>query len=151
MSERIYLSVWVPEGEDKVKLVYSDDEVVFVKKEDFNRAFGAIISAEKDDVIRDFAIKEQEGKIIRIHIKREIELNRAWIYGNGPDEEPTGETNFVIPEDYFVMIFDKLFPRENDISFFLEVYEPETDGEKIYQQAKKDGKIIEEFESKIRQ
>ena len=58
MSEKIYLSVWVPEGEDKVKLVYSDDEVVFVKKEDFNRAFGAIISTEKEDVIRDFAIKE---------------------------------------------------------------------------------------------
>ena len=46
-------------------------------------------------------------------------------------------------------IFDKLYPRENDISFFLEVYEPETDGERIYQQAKRDGKIIEEFESKI--
>lgn len=27
MSERVYLSVWVPEGEDKVKLVYSDDDV----------------------------------------------------------------------------------------------------------------------------
>ena len=151
MSERIYLSAWVPEGEDKVKLIYSDDEIVFVKKTDFDRAFGAIISAEKDDVIRDFAIKEQEGVVIGIHIKRELELNRAWIYGNGPDEEPTGETNFVIPEDYFVAIFDKLFPRENDISFFLEVYEPETDGEKIYQQAKKDGKIIEEFESQIQQ
>ena len=61
------------------------------------------------------------------------------------------ETNFVIPEDYFVAIFDKLFPRENDISFFLEVYEPETDGEKIYQQAKKDGKIIVEFEAQIQQ
>lgn len=58
MSERVYLSVWVPEGEDKVKLVYSDDDVVFVKKEDFNRAFGAIINADKEDVIRDFGIKE---------------------------------------------------------------------------------------------
>ena len=47
MSERIYLSAWVPEGEDKVKLIYSDDEIVFVKKADFDRAFGAIISAEK--------------------------------------------------------------------------------------------------------
>lgn len=149
MNERIYLSVWVPEGEDKIKLIYSDDEIVYVKKEDFNRAFGAIISAEKDDVIRDFAIKEQEDKVIGIVVKRELELNRAWIYGNGPDEDPTGETNFVIPEDYFVAIFDRLFPHENDISFFLESYEPETDGEKIYQQAVKDGKIIEEFESKI--
>lgn len=58
MSERVYLSVWVPEGENKVKLVYSDEDVVFVKKEDFNRAFGAIISADKEDVIRDFGIKE---------------------------------------------------------------------------------------------
>lgn len=56
MNERIYLSVWVPGGEDKIKLVYSDDEIIFVKKEDFNRAFGAIISAEKNDVIRDFAM-----------------------------------------------------------------------------------------------
>lgn len=82
-------------------------------------------------------------------MKIELELNRAWIYGNGPDKDPTGETNFVIPEDYFVEIFPKLFPDEDDISFFLDIYEPETDGEKIYQQAKKDGKIIDEFESKI--
>lgn len=58
MSERVYLSVWVPEGENKVKLIYSDDDIIFVKKEDFNRAFGAIISADKEDVIRDFGIKE---------------------------------------------------------------------------------------------
>lgn len=93
--------------------------------------------------------RNKEGTTIGFYFKRELELNRAWIYGNGPDEDPTGEKNFVIPEDYFVSIFDRLFPRENDISFFLEVYEPETDGEKIYQQAKRDGKIIEEFESKI--
>ena len=32
MNERVYLSVWVPEGEDKVKLIYSDDEEVFVQR-----------------------------------------------------------------------------------------------------------------------
>ena len=58
MNERVYLSVWVPEGEDKVKLIYSDDEEVFVKKKDFDRAFGAIVNAEKEAVIRDFGIKD---------------------------------------------------------------------------------------------
>ena len=42
---------------DRVKLVYSDDEIVFVTREDFNRAFGAIINASKEEVIRDFAIE----------------------------------------------------------------------------------------------
>ena len=43
----------------------------------------------------------------------------------------------------------KLFPLEKDIDRFLDVYEPETDGEKIYQQAVRDGQIIEEFDSEI--
>ena len=38
---------------------------------------------------------------------------------------------------------------EKDIDRFLDVYEPETDGEKIYQQAVRDGQIIEEFDSEI--
>lgn len=58
MVDRVYLSAWTVEGENRVKLVYSDNEVVFVKKDDFNRAFGAIVNAEKHEVIRDFAIKE---------------------------------------------------------------------------------------------
>ena len=74
-------------------------------------------------------------------------LNRAWIYGNGPDDDPTGENNFVIAENYFIAVFTELFPHEKDINLFLEVYEPETHGEMIYQQAKKDGQIIAEYES----
>lgn len=56
-TERIYPKDWSYDGPDRVKLVYSDDEIVFVTREDFNRAFGAIINADKEDVIRDFAIK----------------------------------------------------------------------------------------------
>lgn len=41
---------------DRVKLVYEDNTTVYVSKEDFNRAFGCIISLSKDEVIRDFAI-----------------------------------------------------------------------------------------------
>jgi hypothetical protein len=55
-DQRVYLSEWSCQSNNRVKLVYSDNDVVYVTKEDFDRAFGAIVNAEKDDVIRDFAI-----------------------------------------------------------------------------------------------
>lgn len=58
-NNRIYLADWNYDG-DRVRLVYSDEDVVFVSKVDFDRAFGAIINAEKHEVIRDFAIKGGE-------------------------------------------------------------------------------------------
>lgn len=58
MSERICLSAWELAGEDEVKLVYDDGEILFVKKTDFDRAFGTIINAEKDAVARDFAVEK---------------------------------------------------------------------------------------------
>lgn len=58
-NNRIYLADWNYDG-DRVKLVYSDEEVVYVTKVDFDRAFGTIINAEKHEVIRDFAIKDGE-------------------------------------------------------------------------------------------
>ena len=39
-------------------LTYSDNDVVKVSKEDFNRAFATIVNASKDAVIRDFAVKD---------------------------------------------------------------------------------------------
>lgn len=42
-----------------VKLTYEDD-VLFVKKDDFNRAFGCIVSATKDIVKRDFAVHDND-------------------------------------------------------------------------------------------
>lgn len=57
ITERIHLKNWNYDGPDHVKLVYSDDEIVFVTREDFNRAFGAIINASKEEVIHDFAIE----------------------------------------------------------------------------------------------
>jgi len=55
MDTSIYLDKWNYDG-DKVKLVYKDGSVVYVKKADFDRAFGCIVSATKSDIIRDFAI-----------------------------------------------------------------------------------------------
>ena len=55
-NERICVKEWKHEDAERTKLVFSDGEVVFVKKTDFDRAFGCIVSAEKHEVIRDFAI-----------------------------------------------------------------------------------------------
>ena len=57
MTERIQLNAWTDMGE-KVQLGYTDGTILYVWKTDFNRAFGAIISASKEEVIRDFAIKQ---------------------------------------------------------------------------------------------
>lgn len=57
MNERITVKEWQIEGE-KVKLTFSDGTNTYVKKADFDRYFGAIVSADKDDVVRDFAIEE---------------------------------------------------------------------------------------------
>lgn len=53
--EKVYLQDWKREG-DRVRLLYQDGSELFVWYEDFNRAFGCIISTEKDAIQRDFAI-----------------------------------------------------------------------------------------------
>ena len=50
------LNRWHVEGET-VRLEYSDDTTVYVSKIDFDRAFGCIVSASKEDVVRDFAVQ----------------------------------------------------------------------------------------------
>ena len=56
MSERIHIEKWeiIPAG--RVALHYSNGDTVYVHKSDFDRAFGTIISADYDAVVRDFAI-----------------------------------------------------------------------------------------------
>lgn len=58
MDKSVRLYYWRAE-KDKVKLVYEDNTIVYVGKTDFDRAFGCIISASKDKVIRDFAIDNE--------------------------------------------------------------------------------------------
>lgn len=49
----IYLEEWFLDG-DRVGLIYSDTDIVYIKKSDWDRAFGPIVSACKSDVIRDY-------------------------------------------------------------------------------------------------
>lgn len=55
MDANVYLDKWNYDG-DKVRLDYKDGSTVYVKKTDFDRAFGCIVSATKSEIIRDFAI-----------------------------------------------------------------------------------------------
>lgn len=55
-NKSVYLKSWNYDG-DKVKLVYEDNDIVYVSKTDFDRAFGAIVSASKTEVLRDFVLK----------------------------------------------------------------------------------------------
>ena len=79
-----------------------------------------------------------------IYMEIEYELNREWIYDE-KDEDAIGETNFVVPGGWLIEIFDKLNDNNEfvckyeDFDDFFETYEPETDGELIYQNAIKDG------------
>ena len=74
----------------------------------------------------------------------EHELNRAWILDE--DDEPIGETNFVVPTKWLVELYNDKYANDYD-SFdeFIDVYEPETEGEFIYQAAIKDGVLIEDL------
>lgn len=53
--EKVFLKEWKREG-DRVRLIYQDGTELFVRYEDFNRAFGCIVSTEKRAIQRDFAI-----------------------------------------------------------------------------------------------
>jgi hypothetical protein len=82
-------------------------------------------------------------------INYEHELNREWIYDE--DDETIGETNFVVPTKWLNETFDRL-NNENkfvckyaNFEDFEETYEPETDGELIYQEAIKDKTLIEDL------
>lgn len=51
----MHLKNWTYAGE-LVVLLYEDDSLVKVPKKTFDRAFGAIINATKDAVVRDFVV-----------------------------------------------------------------------------------------------
>lgn len=79
-----------------------------------------------------------------MQITFEHELNRKWIYDK--DDEPIGEINFVVPTKWLRNIFEMYYKDEcRDFEMFLDVYEPETEGEFIYQKAIEDGVLIEDI------
>lgn len=78
-----------------------------------------------------------------------IPLKHGFLYGNGEDKEPTETMNFVVFEDYFLSVFPILFPEQFDPQAFLKKYNPITQGERIYQRAKEDHQIIEEYNAEV--
>ena len=87
--------------------------------------------------------KRAEQSMTIIELKK---LCRQWIVTDD-GYEIIGEKNFVISAEYFAKIFKTLFPEEQNPDTFLDVYEPECDGEKIYQQALLDNQIVTEFDT----
>lgn len=55
MTKQIHLKDWKDKG-DKVKLIYPKRRSFYVSKEDFNRAFGCIVSGERSEIKRDFKL-----------------------------------------------------------------------------------------------
>ena len=129
----------------------SDIEWYAVRAEETGSGLEGTYTHEYDTRPSRGEVENTHGKMItkivakKRKIEMELELNRAWIYDKESieNDEPIGERNFVISGEYFISIFYEIFPNEN-IHDFLDYYEPEKDGEMIYQRAKADGKIIEE-------
>lgn len=97
----------------------------------------------------EFEDDEDDEDLIEESIKVEVqyELNRAWIYDD--NDETIGETNFVVPGNWLINFFndnrkDKYWFIK-DFEEFLDMYEPEEDGELIYQAAMKDEVLIEDI------
>lgn len=84
-------------------------------------------------------------------MEMEYELNRAWIYSRGSDE-PIGEKNFVVTAEFLCDLWEYFkkalgYSQDYTLDDFLTVYEPETDGEFIYQFAKRNGELVEDLGS----
>lgn len=79
-----------------------------------------------------------------ITLNLEYELNRGWIYDE--DGEEIGEINFVVPAGWLADLYNKHFANVyGDINSLLEMYEPEEEGEFIYQKAIEDNVLIEDL------
>ncbi len=71
-------------------------------------------------------------------------LNRKWVYAGGEGENPTHELNFVVEMEWLENIYKSLWV-DTILDEFLIEYEPETDGEALYQKAKESGAIMDEY------
>lgn len=88
---------------------------------------------------------EKGEPIMSVIMELEIELNRKWILNK--DGETIGEINFVVPMDWFTRNWN-LTPNSQyyeNITNFQDTYEPDVDGEWLYQKAIKDGILKEDI------
>ena len=77
MTQRNYLTKWERNGE-RIRLEFLDGSILYVKKQDFDRAFGCIINLTKDQVQADFAI-EAEERVITAQMLNEYMTYQATI------------------------------------------------------------------------
>jgi hypothetical protein len=76
-----------------------------------------------------------------MRFKFEYELNRAWILDD--EGEIIGETNYVVPASWINTIYASTYADQYEsINEFLDAYQPEVEGEYIYQMAVRDGVLI---------
>ena len=68
-KKKVHLKNWKDKGK-RVKLIYPHFDSFYVSKEDFNCAFGCIVSGEKTEIKRDFAIKRQFNPFKRLFSKQ---------------------------------------------------------------------------------
>ena len=77
MTQRNYLTKWERNGE-RIRLEFLDGSILYVKKQDFDRAFGCIINLTKEQVQTDFAI-EAEERVITAQMLNEYMTYQATI------------------------------------------------------------------------
>ena len=58
MGQRVNLVDWKYNG-DKVRLVYADGTIFYVRKDDFNEHFGFVVNVDKDCVLRSLDVFEE--------------------------------------------------------------------------------------------
>lgn len=64
MAKKVHLKKWKDKGKT-VKLIYPRMRSFYISKEDFNRAFGCIVSGEMSEIKRDFALSLRKRLCIR--------------------------------------------------------------------------------------
>lgn len=77
-----------------------------------------------------------------MQIAIEYTLNRGWIHDEVYEEE-VGEKNFTVPGPWLIDTIERHW-KDIKPDDFLDVYEPEVEGEFIYRLAQRDGVIINE-------
>ena len=77
MTQRNFFTKWERNGE-RIRLEFLDGSILYVKKQDFDRAFGCIINLTKEQVQADFAI-EAEDRVITAQMLNEYMTYQATI------------------------------------------------------------------------
>ena len=95
MTQRNYLTKWERNGE-RIRLEFLDGSILYVKKQDFDRAFGCIISLTKEQVQADFAI-EAEERVITAQMLNEYMTYQATIRCTNTTT-PVGNVTFTLSD-----------------------------------------------------